>query len=516
MKRARPAAPLFATCLLSLQAVPFLFAESAIPGHGPRPNVLMLAVDDMNDWINVMGGYRGKVHTPNLDRLAARGTLFTNAHCPAPVCGPSRTSILGGRYASSTGLYGNHHWWYPHMPDLVTLPMHFRAHGYRALGAGKVWHHTAGFNPPHQWDDFAPLLFADDPWDRRDKLNYPWVKSTLAPSGFPFGGVKGLGHEHDWGAIPGKPESEYDDARTADAAIAQIRGPHAKPFFIAAGMFRPHLPYYVPQRFLDLYPLDAIVLPERFEGDLDDIPPVGIGFANARGGTLKRLKEAGAWPMAVQAYLAAITYADEQLGRVLDALDASPHAANTMVVLWSDHGYHMGEKETWQKITLWERATKVPFIIAAPGFPAGQRCARPVNLIDIYPTLVDLCSLGPVPQPLDGTSLVPLLQDGQAAWDRPSRTEFLRGNAAVRDDRYRYIRYKDGGEELYDHQNDPHEWHNLAGDPELAEVKTRLARSLPQRWAEDAPGKDAYMFDWDTHTYTRRKDGKVFRPSNQP
>ena len=218
-----------------------------------RPNVLFLAVDDMKDWVNCLGGYEGTVHTPHIDRLADRGVLFTNAHCPSPKCAPSRTAILTGFRPSTTGFYGNGHWWYPNRPDIVTIPAHFRRQGYHVAGAGKIFHHTAGNHPPNQWDAFQKLLFRDDPWFRGVTLNYPWSKHGPAPDGFPFSDVEGLGHENDWGSLE-LAEPDYDDSRNATYAVDFLRRPQEKPFFLACGLFRPHLPWYVPENYFKLYP----------------------------------------------------------------------------------------------------------------------------------------------------------------------------------------------------------------------------------------------------------------------
>jgi len=413
-----------------------------------RPHVLFLAVDDLNDWVGCLGGYEGVVHTPNIDRLAERGMLFTNAHCPSPKCGPSRAAILTGLRPSTTGIYGNSQWWYPNLPDVVTIPAHFRNHGYRAVGAGKIFHHTAGNHPPNQWDEFSPLRFRNDPWFRGVKRNYPWSQSEPLPDGFPFSGVKGLGHENDWGSLA-LPEASYDDALTVDSVVAFLEnhpsrglGDHEnpQPFFLACGLFRPHLPWYVPHHYFERYPLEEVVFPELPEDDLADVPPTGRAFAASRRSDFHRIQAAGRWREAVRAYLASISFADAQLGRVLDALRASAFSRNTVIVLWSDHGWHLGEKRHWHKSTLWEEATRVPFLIAAPGFDAG-RCSRPVSLLDLFPTLNDLCSLPPLPAH-DGQSLVPLLTDPGHPWTRPAVIEYRRGNAAVRSERHRYPKFR--------------------------------------------------------------------------
>ncbi len=492
------------SCRLAVLGLVLGAGAFAADAPSPRPSVLFIAVDDMNDWTGYLGGYAGKVHTPNLDRLIRQGVAFANAHAPSPVCNPSRVAILSGRMPSSTGVYNNDQWWKPNLPNLVTTPAYYRQQGYRVVGSGKIFHHTAGSNPPEQWDEFKPLLFKESPWYRANKLNYPWTDYEDAPAGFPFSGLPGLRHEFDWGSLP-RAEGDYDDVRTVDYAVKFLQGGSPGPFFLACGIFRPHLPWYVPGRFFDLYPLKEIVLPVSKPGDLDDVPPAGRELAAQSSGDFPRLRESGAWPRAVQAYLASISFADEQLGRLLDALAASPHARNTIVVFWSDHGFHLGEKEHWNKSTLWERSTRVPFVIAAPQVAAAGRISfQPVSLVDIFPTLIRLCGL-PVLSGLDGEDLSPLLKDPGAVRAKPAVIEYQQGNAAVRSERYRYIRYRDGTEEFYDHAIDPSEWHNLAGDPSRQAIKQDMARWLPARWAEPVRPKRAFDFDPSTHTWKERQ-----------
>ena len=471
-----------------------------------HPNVLMISVDDMNDWTSVLGGYGGKVHTPNLERLAKRAVNFTNAHTASPVCCPSRTALLLGRRPSSTGIYNNGQWWRPHLPDAISLPMCFRQNGYRAFGAGKVFHHTAGFNPPDQWDDFHRLTFRDDPWFRGHRLNYPWSKPTPNPKGYPFSGMTGTPHEGDWGVIPGLAEADYDDANTVDYAIEVLGRKQDRPFFLACGIFRPHLPWYAPQRFFDLYPLADIRLPKTRANDLEDIPAEGRALSARRRNEFLHIKKHGKWKEAIRAYLASISFADAQLGRVLDALEQSPHHRNTIIVFWSDHGWHLGEKNHWHKSTLWEEATRIPFLISAPGVTLDNtRCSLPVDTLSIYPTLLELCGLKPVAG-LDGPSLVSLLKNPEGPWATPAITEFQRGQCAVRTDRYRYIRYADGTEELYDHMRDPQEWTNIAGVEASRPVIAELAQWIPKHFAPNAPSKKAYHFDPHTYGWTLRKE----------
>ncbi len=492
----------------------FTFSPWGWSQESPRSNILFLAVDDMKDWIECLGGYEGKVYTPNIDRLAKRGMLFTNAHCVSPKCAPSRASLLTGLRPSTTGLYDNGHWWMPNLPGVVTLPQHFRNQNYRVVGAGKIFHHTAGNHPPNQWDAFFRLKFLEDPWFRGVKLNYPWSKPTPKPKGFPFSGVKGLGHENDWGVLNISDE-KYDDALTVDYVIRFLetyKPKNVKPFFLACGLFRPHLPWYVPQKYFDQYPLEEIVLPKVLKSDLDDIPKAGLRFAKDRRYEFEIIKKADKWKEAIRAYLASITCADDRLGQVLTALDKSGYAENTIIVLWSDHGWHLGEKEHWHKSTLWEEATRVPLIISVPGFKPGV-CQRPVSLLDLYPTLLELTKTlerSDAEKPtFDGESLVPLLKNPQAEWNRPVVIEFRRGNAAVRSEQYRYIRYEDGGEELYDHQQDPHEWHNLASSERHQEIKKKLKLKLPKKWAKSALTKRAFEFDPHTFTWKNKKTGEV-------
>ena len=491
------------------------------------PNVLFLAVDDMKDWVNCLGGYEGTVKTPHIDRLASQGMLFTNAHCASPKCAPSRAAIMTGLRPSTTGLYDNGHWWLPNHPEILTLPVYFKSLGYDVLGAGKIFHHTAGNNPPNQWDDFQRLLFRNDPWFRGSKKNYPWSRVEGFPPDFPFSNVSGLGHENDWGSLAIEDE-QYDDALTAQYAIDFLegRGPslekRGRPFFLACGIFRPHLPWYVPKEFFELYPAGEVVLPRVLEGDLDDIPVPGKAFAKAREADLENIREAGRYREAVRAYLASISYADYQIGRVLRALDSSPYTKNTIVVLWSDHGWHLGEKGHWHKTTLWEEATRVPFIWRVPGMSPGQSNA-PVSLLDIFPTFVDLCGedAGAASKlehlaahqkqldELDGESLMPLLRNASSIRMTPAVIEFRRGNAAIRSGRFRYIRYADGSEELYDHKADPYEWQNLASNEQLQPTKDLLAESLPNSWAQDAETKSAFEFDPESFRWKHKASGRV-------
>jgi len=467
-----------------------------------RPNVLLLSVDDMNDWVGCLGGYPG-VQTPNIDALARRGVLFRDAHCTSPLCNPSRTSLLTGKRPSTTGVYRNHQYWRPAHPDIVTLPVFFRDHGYHVAGAGKIFHHTAGFNPPDQWDDFQIQEF-DDPWYRRISW-YPWVKKIPNPPGHPFNGMAGRNvvPEFDWGALPDRPEETYGDMAAVRYGQKFLKRSHDKPFFLALGLWHPHIPLFAPQRYFDLYPREGVKLPEVPGNDLDDVPPLGQQMAAVRRNEHENILKEGRWVDAVRSYLACISFADAMVGYVLDALEQSTHARNTIIVFWSDHGWHLGEKRHWHKGTLWQRATHVPMIWAGPGVrqTAADR-TQPVELLDIYPTLAELCQL-PKSDDLEGDSLVPLLRDAKAR-RRPAVTTYLQDNHAVVTEKWRYIRYGDGEEELYDRINDPNEWKNLASDPQHTQLKRRLVQWMPKTSVAPVPGRDDYDFDFDTYTFKRK------------
>ena len=430
-----------------------------------RPNVLFIAVDDLNDWTTFLGGYPG-VNTPNLDRLARRGTFFTRTYCSAPACNPSRASLLCGVRPSTSGVYFNPNPWRAQLPDAVTLPQHFMAHGYKVHGGGKIFH--GGFKDPQSWQFYFPR-----PGDPVPKIR-------------PANGIPNTAH-FDWGPVE-VGDDAMGDTRVTDWGVEFLGQKHPKPFFLAVGLFRPHLPWYVPKKYFDGYPLADVKLPEVKEDDLDDVPPIGRRMARPQGDHAKVLKY-NQWEKAVRGYLASITYTDGQIGRLIDALDRSRYARNTIVVLWTDHGWHLGEKLHWRKFTLWEEAGRVPLVFIVPGLTKpGTRCDRTVSLLDLYPTLAELCGL-PLGGQLEGKSIKPLLQDPARPWDRPVITTHGRNNHSVRSERWRLIRYSDGTEELYDHQGDPMEWTNLVGNPKYAADKKRLAAWLPKVNVPEGPRK---------------------------
>ncbi len=441
-------------------------AARAADRQDRRPNVLFLAIDDLNDWTGFLGGHPD-AKTPHFNRLAERGLVFERAYCSAPACNPSRASLLCGVRPSTSGVYLNSQPWRPAMPDLVTLPQHFMKHGYRAVGGGKIFH--GRYKDRASWNEYF------------DRGNDPM------PRGRPLNGIAKTAH-FDWGPVDAA-DSEMGDARVVQWASEFLRQEHPKPFFLAVGLYRPHLPWYVPKKYFDRFDVSKVALPEVPKDDLGDVPPAGVRMARPQGDHRKVIASDN-WARAVQGYLASIHFTDAMVGRLLAALDGSAYAENTIIVMWGDHGWHLGEKQHWRKFALWEEAARVPLLIVAPGVTQpGTRCARTVSLLDLYPTLCQLCGLPPT-EALEGTSLVPLLRHPDTTWNRPALTTHGRNNHAVRDERWRYIRYADGSEELYDHQNDPREWTNLAGDDSVAEVKKRLADWLPAENAPNAPSGD--------------------------
>lgn len=463
---------------------------------GRRGNILMVVVDDLNSWVGCLGGQRGQTTpraiTPAIDQLAARGTLFERAYCPAPYCNASRMAVFSGRWPSSTGVYGDEPFW-EQVGRPITYLEALKATGYRMFGAGKVLHgryayrQSAGAaearwleqeNRPFLWDAYATSVPQPLPLDRP----LHGIRRTQ-PGGEP------LSPQLDWGVLPAADEAKHPDVSTADAVVRWLEQPQGEPFFCAAGFYSPHLPWYAPQRWFDRYPLEAIQLPLVRADDLKDVPELARQWVT-RSEDHTTITAAGQWRQAVQAYLAAMSFADEQVGRVLAALERSPARHNTTVVLWSDNGFHLGEKLHWRKFTLWEEATRVPLIVV-PAPALGERSRwrptvqEPVSVIDLFPTLFALEQLTPPPGG-DGVSLLPLMQ-GQGGGGRPALTSWGAGNHSIRLGEWRYSRYRDGSEELYHHLSDPQEWLNRSGDPSLAEQQQQLRRQL-ERLVGTEPG----------------------------
>ena len=357
-------------------------------GQIVRPNVLFISVDDLNDWIEPLGGHPQTV-TPNIQRLADERMTFTRAFTPSPSCNPARTALLTGLHTYTSGMYSNYQYWREVMPDVVTLPGYFRANGYWAGGAGKIFHNDQP--DPVSWDEYFPALDRHMPsWPRPESAE-PTVNMP------PFPDMYGA---FDWGPLQVGIE-ETGDYQSVSWVIDQLRRSHDRPFFLAAGIYRPHLPWYVPEEYFDKFPLETVQLPPLLDDDVVDLPERAMEIAHRGGDYHGRVVEAGQWAPAVQGYLASINYADEMVGRLLDALDASAYADNTVVVLWSDHGWQFGQKEHWRKFALWENLARVVLIARVPegvlglpaGTSAGTRSGRTVSLLDLYPTLVELADL---------------------------------------------------------------------------------------------------------------------------
>lgn len=441
-----------------------------------HPNVLFIAVDDLNNWLGCMDGHPD-TKTPNMDRLAEEGVLFTNAHCQAPLCGPSRASLMTGLRPSTTGIYGmiddneirddNEA-----TKDIVYLPEYFRNQGYYTMGIGKLFHKHA---PDGAFDEsggrekgFGPLpdeRFVWDGYGTSDRERYGRTST-------------------DWGAFP-EADSLMPDYRSANWAIERLKRSFDKPFFLAVGFLRPHVPLYVPQKWFDLHPVEDLEMTPYNPEDLDDVPPVAhlINDLPMMPSTEWAI-ENGEWKNIIQAYLACVSFVDHQVGRIVKALKESRYKDNTVIVLWSDHGYRLGEKGTFAKHALWEEATNAPLLFSAPGLPGGKIVDTPAEMLSIYPTLLELCGL-PAYGRNEGISLVPVMKDlvpvmkDEENIQPYALTTFGMNNHGLRTQQYRYIRYEDGGEELYDHNRDPNEWTNIANQPEKREIIEDLNRFLP-------------------------------------
>jgi arylsulfatase A-like enzyme len=487
-----PGVPLLA--LLALLPAAVAAGETSAgrdAGGGRPPNVLFIALDDLNDWTGGLGGHP-LARTPNLDRLAATGVLFQSAYCAAASCNPSRTAIFTGLPPHRSGVYSNRQRMREILPDAELLPRHFSRHGYWSAGSGKMLHY---FIDAASWDDYYPKKETENPFPPQ----MPWGDR---PKSLPRGGSWQY-VETDWHAFDVTDEAMGGDYHVATWVSDQLVRRHDKPFFLGCGIYRPHEPWFVPKKYFDLFPLDRITRPPGVkEGDLEDVPPMGQQLARNR--YLDHIRAHGQWERAIQAYLACIAYADAMLGRVLDALDRGPHRDNTVVVAWSDHGWHLGEKEHWQKYTGWRVCARVPLIVRVPrgapglpgGTPAGTRCARPVSLVDLYRTLVDLCGL-PEKTGIGGNSLAPLLADPRAAWPHAALTHLDRPeHYAISLEDWRFIHYADGGEELYHLPGDPHEWTNLAKDPAHAERLAAMRALAPKDLAPPGPAIPNPALDW--------------------
>ncbi|WP_373512028.1 sulfatase, partial [Persicitalea sp.] len=427
----------------------------------------MISVDDLNDFIGGMG--HPDAITPNLDKLISRGTLFTNAQCQSPMCSPSRTAIMTGLRPSTTGIYG--------MIDddkiketnaatrqTTFLHQYFKDAGYYTMGIGKIFHeHT----PDGLLDESGGRKKGFGP---KPSKPFKWDEKRTST---------------DWGAFPER-DDQMPDYHSAQWAVERLGRNYEKPFFLSVGFLRPHVPWYVPQKWFDLYNPEKLHEPPYLKTDRDDLPPIALQVDDwPMMPTTDWAIASGEWKNILQGYLASVSFVDHYVGEVLDALEASAYADNTIVILWSDHGYRLGEKGTFAKMCLWEEATAAPLIFAGPGIPKNNKIDVPVELFSIYPTLTDLSGLSPSTN-LEARSLYPLLQSPKTKWLHPAITTWARNNHAVKTKDFRYIKYEDGSEELYDVAKDPNEWRNVAGEKKYAKVKATLGKYLPTvnvKWA---------------------------------
>ena len=434
------------------------------------PNVLFIAVDDLNDWVGCMRGHPD-TRTPNMDGLASRGVLFTNAHCQAPLCGPSRASLMSGLRPSTSGIYGqiSDKDLRPALNrDITFLPQYFSNHGYKTLGVGKLFHNFAP-DGVFEVEGGRKGGFGPKP-ERRFKYDPAWFD-------------KPGGTQTDWGAYPDVDE-KMPDYRAAHWAVNKLGENHDRPFFLAVGFVRPHVPWYVPQKWFDRFDQDTLDLPPYLQEDWEDLPEMSKAVHDIpMMPTTEWARENNEWKNIVHAYLASIHFVDHYVGLVLDALEKSAFANNTIVILWSDHGYHIGEKNRFAKHSLWEESTRVPLIISAPGFSKNKSCNQPVELLDLYPTLLDLCNL-PENKSNEGHSLVPHLRSPNLRRDFPAITTYGRNNHAIRSKDFRMIVYENGEKEFYDHISDPNEWFNINDESVREDVQGNLLKYLP---SQDAP-----------------------------
>lgn len=454
------------------------------PGKGEtaqpnKPNVLFLICDDLNCDLACYG--HPQVQSPNIDRLSRQGVRFENAYCQYPLCGPSRASFMTGLYPDQTLVRRNAIYIREHVPNVQTMSQMFRKAGYFATRIGKIFHYnvpkhigTGGHDDPYSWD------YTINPRGR-DKDDESLIFSLRPGS---FGGTL------SWLAADGTDEEQTDGIAATEAIqLLDKYATDGRQFYLAVGLYRPHTPYVAPKKYFDMYPLDKIKVPKVPDGYLDTLPKPARQ-------SITRKKEQVNLPdplarQAIQAYYASITFADAQLGRILDKLDETGLSKNTIIVFTSDHGYHMGEHGHWQKTTLFENATHVPLIIAGSRVKAaGKSTKTPAEMVDFYPTLAELCGLKP-PGYVSGVSLVPVLDDPSATPRTSAFTQYA-GGYSIRTDRYRYTEWgADGsdGAELYDHRSDPQEMQNLAATPEHAATVKQLSKQLRQRieHAKQAP-----------------------------
>ena len=472
---------------LLILASPGVAAEGA---SARKPNVLIIFIDDHPfNFTDVH--QKSPVHTPNLQRLADRGTWFSRAYNDAPICCASRTAFFTGVHATRSGVYYNNHAYRRatgFISKVTTLPGLFLRNGYLTAGYGKIGHNSFLADDV---GDYSPgyYKYMNNPAD----VSHPEteLQTHIIPGSLQV--IPGPATANwTWGILPDDwdrddPKKLQQDTEQANRAIEVLRADHNQPFFMICGLYRPHGPWTVAKRYYDRFPVDSIDIPAGFRADdLEDLPKPGRWIATNRG-EHAAVVNSGMWKKTLQAIYASTAYADEQIGRILDALEKSKHNDNTIVVLADDNGFHTGEKNHWLKFALWEQTCRVVFSMSVPGMKPQQSLA-PVSLVDIYPTLIHLCGLPPPEHSLDGLDLTPILSGASKSRGQPVLSTYGRGNHSLRNDSYRYIRYRNGKEEFYDEQADPYEWLNLANDPRYSQQKADLAKWLPAVEAPDIEG----------------------------
>ena len=438
-----------------------------------QPNVLFIAIDDLNDWIAPLGGNDQSI-TPHIDAFAGQVVNFTKNYCTSPGCAPSRASVMTGRYPYNTGMYSNYQDWrkVPMLENAVTLGQYFRENGYYSAGAGKIYHYS--YIAPRTWDDYFP--------SQEQNMPVEFIPEDAPMNMPPFKHMYGM---FDWHELSLEDE-ETADYQSVKYISQQLQNEHEKPFFLACGIYRPHLPWYVPKKYFDLFPLEDIKLPATIENDTSDLGNRAMELVSRGGNYHKHVVEAGKWKEAIRAYLASVAYADAMLGQLLKNLSNSEYAENTIVVLWSDHGWQLGEKMHWRKFALWENVIRTTLMMKVPkgieslpeGSTPNKRITEPTSLVDLYPTLIDLCNL-PHREDLDGISLKPYLKKEHELLDRPIITSYDQADFSVRYQNWHYIKYVDETEELYDLENDPNEWHNIVANDEMKSIKQQLNKMIP-------------------------------------
>ncbi|MBA2760403.1 MAG: sulfatase [Segetibacter sp.] len=437
-----------------------------------KPNVLFIVADDMSTF-GFLKNYP-VLKTPALDKLISQSYYFKNATCAAPVCIPSRASFWTGMSPNKSGSYFNtsNTWENTILSNTEVMPETFKKNGYTTWARGKIFHLELN--------------------DNREKKMFD---NTIFKGGYgPFGDRENGYSRNRWMNIQPwtGPDSDFADVKNADAGVEFLSQKHDKPFFMYYGLFRPHSPYTMPKRFMDMYKDANITVPPGYqENDLDDVPQLGRDLVDSMKPYRKaNLTKRQVWIELMRAYCANYSFADWNIGKILEALDKSEFAKNTIVVFCSDNGFQNGAKDHWAKSTLWDQSDNIPFLIRLPNGKA-YRCPQTVSLIDIFPTLIEYCGINGPSHKLDGKSIVPVLKDASAKWDRNGVTFYGEEYTGVRSERYRYIRYHDGSEELYDHDTDPYEHVNLAKNPSKKTVIQQLSKSVPKSFEKSLGKKGA-------------------------